>query len=266
MNLLVIILSIFCYNLCYTSRIGPVTKGVKSKSKGLQSPINIITTEAIEAPLPDLRLISLGLPINASMIIENNGQGRPIKLSTDLVYTLSGGPLTDEYQFEEMHYHWGSGVGGGGSEHKIDGKYFDMEVHYVFFKKSLKTFKSAINNSHGLAVIAVLYSFVDASDDNSKNNDFGIAMIMEAAQFRGNFLSDDYFDLTEFIPLSTEYFTYDGSLTTPPYSGTVRWIVFRNPTLLGKIEFTFESGRRSIQNTGDRPVYLVRRVHKDKTV
>lgn len=258
MNLLlpvVFTLIIFCKSLCYSTHIGSKWN---VKSHGYQSPINIITKHAIEAPLPIIRINTSNDIQNSSTFFENNGPGHTIKMSSDVIYTLSGGPLSDVYQFEEMHFHWErEPEGSGGSEHKIDGKSFDMEIHFVFFKKILKNFKSASHNSNGLAIIAVLCSF--GVDDNEEM-DFSIIEL--AANFRGNFIFDDFFSISEFLPLTKDYFTYDGSLTTPPYSENVKWIVFRDPVHIRRVNFPFESSHRAVQSLSDRSVYLVRQVHK----
>ena len=64
---------------------------------------------------------------NGSMYAKNNG-GKSLKLYASQNHTrafLSGGPLNVEYEFLEMHFHWGDvttiGTGGEGSEHTIDG-------------------------------------------------------------------------------------------------------------------------------------------------
>lgn len=250
----VYIVIIFANNFCNSSRFVPKRK---FKTHGYQSPINIITSEAIEAPLPDIRISTLNDLTNSSTFFENNGPGHTVKLSSDVVYILSGGPLSDEYEFEEMHFHFEPSWDVGGSEHKIDGKSFDMEAHFVFYKRNLKTFKTAIHNSNGLAVIAVLYSF---DVDDNEEMDFSIVEL--AAQFRGNFIYDDFFNVSEFLPFTKDYFTYDGSLTTPPYSENVKWIVFRDPLHVKRVNFPYESSHRGVQSVGDRSVYLIRSNHK----
>ena len=61
------------------------------------------------------------------MYAKNDG-GKSLKLYASQNHTrafLSGGPLNVEYEFLEMHFHWGdvtnNGTGGKGSEHSIDG-------------------------------------------------------------------------------------------------------------------------------------------------
>ena len=39
---------------------------------------------------------------------------------------LGGGPLTVDYEFVEMHFHWGDAVQVGRSEHSIDGQKYDI--------------------------------------------------------------------------------------------------------------------------------------------
>lgn len=255
MNLpvVVVVLIIFSIHLCHPSHIVPKWK---FKTHGHQSPINIITSEAIEAPLPDIKIDTLNDDItNTTTFFENDGPGHTIKLSSDAIYTLSGGPLSDVYEFEEMHFHFQREGKHSGSEHKIDGKSFDMEVHFVFFKRNLRTFKTAMYNSNGLVVIAVLYSFdVEAKDE------IDFSVVQQAAQFRGNFIFDDYLPLN--IPIAKDYFTYDGSLTTPPYSENVKWIVFRDPLHVRRVNFPFESSRRAVQSIGDRSIYLIRHTKK----
>ncbi len=69
---------------------------------------------------------------------------------------LVGGPLQDDqYLLEQYHCHWGSSEGKG-SEHTVDGKAFDGELHLVHWNKSkYKSFQEAAGHSDGLAVLGV---------------------------------------------------------------------------------------------------------------
>lgn len=57
-----------------------------------------------------------------------NGTGQPP------FPTISGGGLKGTYEFAQLHFHWGDSENKG-SEHKIEGKAFPMEVHLVHFNK-----------------------------------------------------------------------------------------------------------------------------------
>lgn len=47
--------------------------------------------------------------------------------------------------------------------------------------------------------------------------------------FQGKQTTFDNFDAKTLLPPSLDYWTYDGSLTTPPLLESVTWIVLREP-------------------------------------
>lgn len=69
---------------------------------------------------------------------------------------LSGGPLNGEYEFAQLHFHWGDDDNHG-SEDEIDGKSYPMEIHFVFFKKEYLNSDAALDHPDGLCVIACLF-------------------------------------------------------------------------------------------------------------
>lgn len=75
---------------------------------------------------------------------------------------LSGGPLKGKYQAENIHFHWGSKFRKG-SEHKLDGTFYDMEMHIVHRNTKYVNMETARKYKNGLAVIAILFYIVDVS-------------------------------------------------------------------------------------------------------
>ena len=45
---------------------------------------------------------------------------------------LTGGPLEGQYGLVQAHAHWGAGPGTG-SEHTLDGRAFEAELHIVHY-------------------------------------------------------------------------------------------------------------------------------------
>ena len=99
-----------------------------------QSPIDIIPGSSVpDQSLPELFLSYSPTPIK----LINNGFTWVLDLdSQDSKSTISGGPLLDEYRVAQVHAHWGD-KGGRGSEHWLDGKIFDAEIHIVHYNSKV---------------------------------------------------------------------------------------------------------------------------------
>jgi carbonic anhydrase len=109
------------------------------------------------------------------------------------------------YELIQFHFH-------RPSEERIDGKQFDMVVHLVH--KDLEG---------RLAVVAVLLERGSAhSVVQSVWNNLPLEKGDEVA-------ARSPLDLNELLPSERRYFTYMGSLTTPPCSEGVLWMVMKQP-------------------------------------
>nr|CAD7406570.1 unnamed protein product [Timema poppensis] len=74
----------------------------------------------------------------------------------DTPWFIRGGPLNSDYEFEQMHFHWGEDDSVG-SEHRVNGAQFSMEAHAVHKKTGLKTMKEAKECLEGIAVVAIFF-------------------------------------------------------------------------------------------------------------
>ncbi|CAH1972883.1 unnamed protein product [Acanthoscelides obtectus] len=99
----------------------------------------------------------------------NNGFTATLRFSDkEHMPYLKGGPLhEDEYEFEQLHFHW-SEDDHSGCEHIFEGRKYSMEAHVVHFNKKYKDFQEAHDKHDGLAVVAF---FLQASG-NEDNQDF----------------------------------------------------------------------------------------------
>lgn len=157
-----------------------------------QSPIALQTSAAEEADLPALTF-DYG---QASLDIEDLGLG--YKATPEGTHTLT---IEDQtYELLQFHAHTPS-------EHTLDGESYPMEVHFVHQ-----------NDAGELAVVGVMI------EDGMQNDAY--APVVEAVQ--GD-MGADVQNLAALLPENADYFTYDGSLTTPPCSEGVRWIVMEEP-------------------------------------
>ena len=158
-----------------------------------QSPIDL--SGAVHA---DLEELILDYP-NRGLVGEvNNGHTIQENLKPGNFATIQG----RRYEAKQFHFH-------SPSEHRVNGKSFPLEVHLVH------------SNPDGqLAVLGVLF---DEGDENSMLNQLNGFTPAGMEPYTGPI------DYNNLISPRDEYYTYNGSLTTPPCSEGVLWVVVKNP-------------------------------------
>ncbi|XP_037576871.1 carbonic anhydrase 1 [Dermacentor silvarum] len=138
---------------------------------------------------------------------------------------IRGGPLQHDYQLDRLHAHW-SKNSETGSEHAVDGKYYAGELHLVHFNAELyKSFSEAAPSEQGLAVLAV---FLKEGAPHPQLK--GIVDCIPYITYKGMECAlQQPLDFVSLIPAGSSYWTYEGSLTTPPWYENVTWIVYKQP-------------------------------------
>ena len=118
--------------------------------------------------------------------------------------------------------HWGD-KSGVGSEHTVDGAPYDAELHIVHFNTKYGSPGEAFDKEDGLAVLGIFINVGKEHPEFEKmckrlgdiEHPFHVAQLEEEV------------DPTNFLPSNKSYFTYPGSLTTPPLHESVTWVVFK---------------------------------------
>lgn len=208
-------------NLC---RCGPqhwADKHLKYQPGHRQSPIDILTDRVSSDPKLWRNPLKWSYPRRTAGL-ENTGYLWKAVLPADGSF-LRGGPLNDDYELEQFHCHWGSD-NSAGSEHLVDGESYAAEIHFVHFNKKYGNFNEALKHGDGLAVMGV---FLKVGKENAELKKL-VDLIPEVkykdkcASFRKNL------DPSSLLPVRGAYWTYLGSLTTPPCNECVIWIVFKD--------------------------------------
>jgi carbonic anhydrase len=160
-----------------------------------QSPVDV--GETIRAQLPQLRM---AWAKKADTIVNN---GHTIQVNFGEGSSLTVG--NEQFALVQFHFH-------RPSEHRLGGKSYPMEVHFVHRHASGK-----------LAVVGVLMSAGRANPSFNK-------VVTTMPQKEGPAVpADPGIDPNRFLPARRTYFRYEGSLTTPPCSETVDWLLLTQP-------------------------------------
>lgn len=138
-------------------------------------------------------------PTNFSVV--NNGHTIQANAQPGSYLTLAG----KKYDLLQFHFH-------SSSEHTVSGRPYSMEAHFVH--------KSA---DGALAVVGVFMTPGSMHKELSK-------VWKGLPQTSGQTVSiAQPVDIAQLLPSNQALYRYEGSLTTPPCSEIVSWIVFRDP-------------------------------------
>jgi len=209
----------------YAKANGPATweKQFPVAAGKLQSPVDIqtknCTEDALLAPIKvDYSKVEVGE-------VANTGASWKAQI-TGGTSSLTGGPLSSHFKLEQFHAHWGS-KDSAGSEHTLDGQMYSAELHLVHWDcKKFKTFGEAAAAPKGLAVLGM---FLKVGKKPHHELDKVIKLLKHIPYKGQNVNIGEFVDCAALLPANLSYFTYDGSLTTPPCYESVNWIVFNQP-------------------------------------
>jgi len=175
------------------------------------------------------------------LAIENNG------------YTLVVNGLKDSYtEFEgvrydavQFHFH-------AASEHLLHGEQYPFEMHIVH------TRRDPVDNLDKPALVIGIIFDIGAENVDLSSLFFGDK---DMPKIQGHKQPLKFpFNPVHFMPYNKNYYTYDGSLTTPPCTEGLRWVVMQSNMYLSAQQlatFPFRNNFRNPQPMLGRPVYFL---------
>jgi carbonic anhydrase len=191
-----------------------------------QSPINVGGT--IDAAL---KPIKFDYKAGGSEVI-NNGHAIQVNFEAGSSISIDG----IAFELKQFHFH-------SPSENQINGKSFPLEAHLVHADKdgNLAVVSVVFDQGKSNPVVAAAWGQMPKSE-GGKN---GLATKVSGAGL---------------LPANRDYYRYNGSLTTPPCTEGVRWMVMKQPMTVSKQQieqFTTTLGfanNRPVQPVNARPV------------
>lgn len=193
-----------------------------------QSPINFVT-DSISSN-SELSAIKFNYGKTTTDII-NNLHTIQFNVSDSNSIELNG----KDYKLVQFHYH-------ALSEHTVNGKYFPIEVHFV--------------HMHSDTDFAVVGLFIEEGAENKLFKNF----LDKFPTTEGEYKSENIINLMSLLPDNKSYFSYNGSLTTPPCSEVVNWYVlqktiFASKEQIEKFSKILDNNYRPIQALNGRKIY-----------
>jgi len=186
-----------------------------------QSPIDI--TPEVTVTTTNLAPLQFDYHANASRIY-NTGYSIQVDVDSRSTITLEGTTFT----LKQFHFHTPS-------ENHINAKSFPLEAHFVHASPKGK-----------LAVVSVLFELGATNRVLQKILD---AVAQENQPHTPSTLSSGQIDLL--LPTRKAYYAFNGSLTTPPCTEGVRWMVLKDYLPISKAQV--RQFVKLLKHTNNRP-------------
>lgn len=209
---------------------GRLSEAYRPCSEGVeQSPVNIANCSDMAGAC--IEFAYSGRAVAA----RNNGHTVYLDFSDGSLLNVGGA----RYELQGVHYH-------SPGEHQINGESFAAELHLVHQ-----------DTDGNLAVVGLLFRLGATTSPLVQN-------LLDAAPEVGNAT-----DLANgvapanYVPRRLDYFGYDGSLTTPPCTEGVRWIVMQSVGTVSQEQvdrlqtLTGGPNNRPVQPIGEREILAV---------
>lgn len=193
-----------------------------------QSPINIEDGNTLQGPAEPVQFAYQ--PSNGTVV--NNGHTIQVDVQGDNSITVRG----SNYRLLQFHFHTPS-------EEQLNFKRFPMVAHLVHK-----------NNEGQLAVVAVL---LDEGASNPMIDKVWTYMPLDTGDRVR--MPQGLLNVSELLPTDQRYYQFMGSLTTPPCSEGVLWMVMKQPVTISKAQYKlftqlYPNNARPVQPVNGRPV------------
>ena len=213
----------------YTGDTGPDAWGELDESYAScvngseQSPINIEFSQ-VETQKTIENVETQYEPATFSMI--NNGHTIQVNSTTE-----NNKMLLDETEYQLVQYHFHTP-----SEHQFNGKQYAMELHLV--------------HQNDAGELAVLGLMIQEGTANEQLQSVWEAMPKEKTEEEIAVSGD--INLQELLPEDQSFLYYNGSLTTPPCTEEVKWVIYEQPIEMSKEQI--EAFQQIFPHHNHRPV------------
>jgi carbonic anhydrase len=184
-----------------------------------QTPIDI--KGMVEAELPP---IVMSYQANGGKGIINNGHTIQVNYAPGSTITVDG----QAFELKQFHFHTPS-------ENHIEGKSYPMEAHFVHLDKD-----------SNITVIGLMY------EEGAENAELQKAFAHMPHEAGEKDELPDAVSAQAMLPEDMDYYRFTGSLTTPPCSEGVRWLMLKNHATASKEQI--ESFTHTMHHPNNRPI------------
>lgn len=174
----------------------------------------------------------------SGLSVQNNGHAMQVNVGkiSGTFPTATGGGTDNVYDIQQFHFHWGVDDTTG-SEHTFDLTHAPLEMHIVTSRAEFHTMSLAASATDGLAVIGVFFKIGEHNAELQKLLDqIGTGKVLLSGSTQA---MSGSINMKGLLPKKWgSYYSYHGSLTTPPCYQSVVWHLLKDNSELSAAQMT----------------------------
>ncbi|CAD6198208.1 unnamed protein product [Caenorhabditis auriculariae] len=221
----------------------------------MQSPVNIDPAHLLFDP----NLTNMVVDNNVvEAVFENTGQ-LPMVTVKDTparpTINITGGPgMPYRYKLHQITVHFGrADEGEKGSEHTVDRVRFPAEVQLLAYNSDLyANFSVAMTSPRGLLAIAVIVDIGPQTSVELRR----LTVASQSIIYKGMKANVSHLQPALLLPRTSQYVTYEGSLTYPGCHETVTWVIMNNPIYITKEDLQIWNELQKTESKSSEPSFM----------
>ncbi|XP_057325836.1 carbonic anhydrase 6-like [Microplitis mediator] len=164
--------------------------------------------------------------VPAKMTMKNNGHTLKIMLqwgrNENKIPTIFGGPLESEHTLHSLEFHWGPDINSG-SEHTFRSKSYPIELQLIHYDSEFDSLEEAQVYEKGILIYSTFFEIKSEESEFLTKIIEKIPDVIEPGTETEiePFAIDDLFEEMN----ANSFNIYYGSLTSPPCSESVNWLI-----------------------------------------
>jgi len=138
----------------------------------------------------------------------------------------------ESYAFHHLHFHWTEDREDDTNKHSVDGKTYDLEIHFAHYNVKYNSTENAQHYEDGIAILAI---FLTIRGENNLEYDSLIAVLRETQlESQNDTVRREALHLSALVSENSLYYQYRSKSQTLECNESGLWVIQKEPATISE--------------------------------